>query len=83
MPHYHFNVYDGVSEIDRVGTELGDHNEARIEAMRLAGEILENTAHRLALGEDWRMEVTDSSGLILFRLDFTVMESSALSGMKS
>lgn len=79
MPRFHFNVYDGVNEIDREGTELGDCDEARIEAMRLSGEILKNTAHRLALGEDWRMEVTDERGLILFRLDFTVMEAPVLS----
>ena len=82
VPRFHFNVYDGVNEIDREGTELPDRGEARIEAMRLSGEILKNTAHRLALGEDWRMEVTDEKGLILFRLDFTVMESAATSGSK-
>lgn len=80
VPRFHFNVYDGVSEVDRVGTELGNYDEARIEAMRLAGEILKNTAHRLVLGEDWRMEVTDDVGLILFRLDFTVLEAPAVSG---
>lgn len=82
MPRFHFNVYDGVNQIDREGTELKNYDEARIEAMRLSGKILESTAHRLVLGEDWRMEVADDTGLILFRLDFTVMEAPVLSGSR-
>jgi hypothetical protein len=79
VPRFHFNVYDGVNLPDRQGTELSDYAEARIEAMRLAGEILKNTAHRLALGEDWHMEVTDERALVLFRLTFQVIEASAVS----
>ena len=79
MPHFHFNVYDGVSDTDRIGTELPNWQAARLEAIRRAGEILKDDPRRLALGEDWRMEVTDETGLILFRLDFTVVGSSALS----
>ena len=78
MPRFHFNIYDGINEIDRVGLELPDYNDARIEAMRLSGEILKHTAHRLVLGEDWRMELTDERGLILFRLDFSVLEAPVL-----
>jgi hypothetical protein len=47
--------------------------------MRLASEILKNTAHRLALGEGWHMEVTDEQGSVLFRVTFQVVESPALS----
>ena len=82
MPRFHFNVYDGVNQIDREGTELENYDEARIEAMRLAGKILQSTAHRLVLGEDWRMELTDDTELILFRLDFTVMEAPVLPGSR-
>ncbi len=78
MPRFHFNIYDGTSELDPEGTELPDYAEARVEAMRLAGEILKSTAHRLALGEDWHLEVTDERGLVLFRLAFQVVEAPAI-----
>jgi hypothetical protein len=80
MPRFFFNVYDGIDAPDREGTDLPDWSAGREEAIRLAGELLRDSAKQMALGEDWRMEVTDEAGLILFRLDFTVMTSPAVSG---
>lgn len=84
MPRFHFNVHDGEDLPDRTGTELADWQDARLEAIRIAGAILRGDPGRIALGEDWRMEVTDETGLMLFRLDFTVMETAATmrSGLK-
>lgn len=79
MPRYHFNVYDGRDIIDDVGTELPNAIFARREAIRYAGALLEEDADRLALGEDWRMEVTDERGLILLSLNFTVVALPAIS----
>jgi hypothetical protein len=78
MPRYHFNVFDGLGTPDFDGTELPNRQAARREAIRLAGALLEQEAERLRLGEDWRMEVTDHMGLILFRLDFIVVEAPAM-----
>ena len=78
MPRYHFNVFDGISSIDEGGSELADLVTARYEAIRLAGNIVADDAQRMKLGEDWRMEVTDDVGLLLFRLDFTVVETPAI-----
>ena len=79
MPRYHYNVHDGRSTIDAVGTELPDLMAARREAIRTAGRILDDEARREALGEDWCMEVTDDHGLLLFRLDFHVTDAPAIS----
>ena len=78
MPRYHFNIYDGITSIDREGTELPDIQAARREAIIFAGAVIEDTGKRLKLGEEWRMEVTDDDGLILFRLDFIVSEAPAV-----
>lgn len=78
MPRFHFNVYDGKSAIDTEGTELPDWQVAQIEAVRLAGEILKDDAQRVVLGEDWRIEVTDQTGLVLFQLTFQVITSPAV-----
>ena len=75
MPRFHFHVHDGYSELDTEGTELPDAQAARLEAIRIAGDILKHDAHRIALGEDWRIEVTDATGLILFQMTFLVVES--------
>ncbi len=75
MPRYHFNVYDGVTLLDKKGVELPDTKFARREAVRYAGVLLEEGARLESLGPEWRMEVTDTTGLILFRLDFFVTPS--------
>ena len=77
MPEFHFNVFDGITSIDQDGTELPDLHTARHEALILAGAMIEDSAKRLALGEEWRLEVTDDAGLMLFRLDFTIIEAPA------
>ncbi|KAB1069872.1 DUF6894 family protein [Methylobacterium planeticum] len=79
MPRYHFNVHDGRSLLDDDGTELPNTTFARREAIRYAGALLEDEATRLAVGEEWRLEVTDSVGLILFCLNFIVTEAPAIS----
>lgn len=75
MPRYHFNICDGVCLPDPDGTELPDWQAARLEAVRRAGEILKDAPQSVALGEDWRIEVTDSTGLILFQMTFLMVES--------
>ena len=77
MPRFHFNIFDGTSTLDPEGTELADWQVARLEAIRLVWEVLRDEAARVAIGEDWRMEVTDDTGLVLFRLDFNVMGTAA------
>ena len=72
MPRFHCNVYDGADRPDLVGVELPDLETARLEAIRLAGSILREEAQRVARGDDWRIEVTDSAGTALFRMTFKV-----------
>ena len=78
MPRYYFHVYDGRSAPDAEGTELRDWPAARRGAIQLAGVLIAEQADALAPGEDWRLEVADERGLILFRLDLSMAESSAI-----
>lgn len=82
MPRFFFNIHDGVSIEDKEGTEFPDWRAAQLEAIRLAGTIVANNASRLQLGEDWCLEVTDDTGLVLFRLDFSISEAPALAQSK-
>ena len=78
MPRYHFHIHDGRTIIDTDGLELADAAQARRMAIRISGQYFEDEADFIALGEEWRMEVTDARGLILFRLDFVVTNAAAV-----
>ena len=78
MPRFHFNVRDGHDIKDGEGVRLLDFSTARWEAIRLSGAILEDEADQLGAAEDWRLEVTDETGLILFLMTFSIMQSPAV-----
>ncbi len=74
MPRYFFNVYDGYSSLDQDGTELPDIYTAQNEAIRLSGEILREEGGKFWNGTEWKLEVTDVSGAVLFVLQFSAHE---------
>ncbi len=77
MPRYHFNVSDGQDMPDLDGHELPDLESARNEAVALAGALLKDHGQKFWSGQTWHMDVTDHTGLLLFRLDFTAALSPA------
>lgn len=79
MPRFYFNVHDGKSGLDTQGTDLPDWRTARIEAIRLAGEILKDEASHIVLGDNWRIDVTDHRGLILFQMAILLIDSPVVS----
>lgn len=76
MPRYFFNIIDGHSSIDDIGTELVDIYSAHEESIRLAGGILREMGGKFWNGTQWRVEVTDENGTILFKLHFSAEEAS-------
>jgi hypothetical protein len=70
MPVYHFNVRDGSNIPDPDGTDLPNISSARLEAVKLAGQLLLDRPGTFWEGSDWHVEVTDDCGRALFRLDF-------------
>lgn len=81
MSRYFFNIIDGRSTADTDGTSLPSRQAARREAIRLAGNVLRDDADRLIPNAEWRMEVTDDKGDILFKLDFSFMDTRATHGL--
>jgi hypothetical protein len=75
VPRYHFIVHDGSDIPDPDGTELLDLRAARVEAVRLAGQLLLDRPDTFWEGSGWHMDVTDHSGDILFRLDFKATDA--------
>ena len=78
MPRYFFHVYDGSSSPDMDGTELPDIYTAQAAATRTSGEILRDMGAKFWNGTEWRLEVADERGNILFVLRFSAEERPAL-----
>ena len=74
MPRYFFHVIDGTSSCDETGTELPDIYTAQAQAIRLSAEILQEMGARFWSGTEWKVEVTDEQGRILFVLHFSAEE---------
>ena len=74
MPRYFFHLHDGVSVMDWEGTDLPDIYTAQSQAIRTTGEMLRDLGARVWEDGDWRLEVADDRGRVLFVLHFWVEE---------
>lgn len=75
MPRFFFNVSDTKTLFDPEGTELPNWQTARIFAIRYMGELLQSDAKNIAENDDWHIDVTDETGLVMMRLDFSILLS--------
>lgn len=78
MPRYFFHFGDTPGGVDVRGQELPDHNAARIEAVRLLGEILRDKAGEFWDERSMKLIITDDVGLMLFVLDVSAIEAPAV-----
>ena len=74
MPRYHFNI-DNRTDADRAVME--SLAQAKCEAIRMAGQAICQGAEAFWDRAEWKMTVTDASGLILFDLLIIGTESAA------
>lgn len=80
MPRYFFHVEDGQSYTDLQGTVLEDLNAARRESVRFAGALLADQPEAFWGHGEWRLRVTNESGLTLFMLTFLATDAPAIAG---
>jgi hypothetical protein len=78
MPRFHFNLHDGVNHRDFVGKELSCIAQARSGAIRFSSEFLQLNTLNFWIDDEWRMDVTDHAGLILFSVNFFSIDAPAL-----
>jgi hypothetical protein len=81
MPRFYFDISAGAGlpdDPDEEGQELEGLNAARIEAVRLSGEILSSYPDRFWSTGEWVCTVRDESRLILFVLHFYAQEAPAV-----
>lgn len=78
MPRYFFDIEDIESRPDEVGVELEGLNAARIKAVTLSGELLQNFPDRFWSVGQWNVSCRNETGLILFVLHFFAMDAPAI-----
>jgi hypothetical protein len=78
MPRYFFDIEDVDRTIDQEGRELEGLNAARLAAVRLSGERLQNFPDRFWSIGVWNVTVRDETGLILFVLHFYAQDAAAI-----
>jgi hypothetical protein len=66
MPRYFFNEFDGDYKVDDRGLDLTSMDQARLEAVRYAGEAMRDQPTLAWSGREFRVEVTDEKQLLLF-----------------
>lgn len=73
MPRFYFDISPGAGTADLTddeGEELADLDAARINAVRLSGEILKDYPDRFWSNGEWSCTVRDENRLLLFVLRF-------------
>lgn len=71
MPRYFFHIDDGSLMPDQDGTKLPGIDDARAEAVSLAGALLKDLDGEFwTHGGQWTMHVTDEQSRLLFSLHF-------------
>ena len=74
MPNYHFNLSDGFRDPDQTGTELPGIQQAKIEAVRHAAEMMKDDPAELWADGKLRVDVTDDDGNALFAVTINVSD---------
>ncbi|SHK49857.1 hypothetical protein SAMN02745194_05041 [Roseomonas rosea] len=78
MARYFFHTRDGRTPPDAEGSELPSLEAARVEAVRMSGELLKWHAETFWKEGEWSLEVTDDTGLTLFTLHFVAITAPAI-----
>jgi hypothetical protein len=71
MTRYFFNLHDGISLPDSIGSEHPDLLSARREAVETIGERLKGSLLKSADVSSWLMNVTDEHGFTVMVLLFS------------
>ncbi|MEG3089485.1 DUF6894 family protein [Sphingomonas sp. PB4P5] len=68
MPRYFFHVQTDSRDTDDIGVELDGPQEARAQAIKTCGQLLNDDPKNFWGSKPWSVVVTDAAGLILWDL---------------
>jgi uncharacterized protein DUF6894 len=77
MPHYHIELRTPDQVWETVDVVRDDLGALRIELARFVGEMLKDHAGKIWADKDWRVDVTNEDGLILYALNIFATDSAA------
>jgi hypothetical protein len=75
MGRFFFHTEDGRSVSDEDGTELESIEAARVEAVRVFGDMLREDPGEILASGRFRLTVTDAEGRIHFALDLSTADA--------
>jgi hypothetical protein len=64
------------------GAEFPDNSAARVEAAKRVGQLLHDHAGQIWVDEDWQMDITDETGLILYVIAVVATRAPATRNLK-
>jgi hypothetical protein len=82
MPRFHIHLRTESHVADTLSVDHGDHTALRVEVARFVGETLRDHARQVWVDEDWRVDVTDDRGLILYVMNISATNTSATRPLK-
>lgn len=82
MPKYNIELRTQDRVWETLAVDCDNQSELRIEVARFVGELLKDHAAQIWADEEWRVDVTDSTGLILFIMHLIVTDSAAAAPMR-
>lgn len=82
VPVFHIALRTESTISETLDVERDSLTELRIELAHFVGELLKAHAQQLWVDEDWRVDVTDDSGLILFVIQISASDTAATRPLK-
>ena len=82
MQRFFFHTADGSRDRDETGTDLPSLHAARAHDITYAGECLTHEPSVLWEGRDFRVEVTDESGTLVFTIITLAIDAPAAARLR-
>jgi hypothetical protein len=82
VARYHINLRTDSRIWDTINVDHDDLESLRIEVAQFVGETLRDHARQIWVDQDWRVDVSDDTGLILFVLHLSAFSSAAVGPSK-
>ncbi|MGZ8284345.1 MAG: DUF6894 family protein [Allosphingosinicella sp.] len=77
MPNYNIELRTADRVWETLAVERDDHTALRVEMARFVGQLLKDHAQQIWEDQDWRVDVTDEAGLILYVMHIDATDSAA------
>ncbi len=79
MPKFHIALRTESTVSETLDVERETLTDLRVELARFVGELLKDHANEIWVDEDWRVDVTDEVGLILYVMHVSASQTAATS----